>query len=70
MSQIIKITESQLKNIVGRVLNKQLGLSPATTNNNATSVLNEADFKLDELMVTSIIFPLIVSEIIPIILLF
>jgi hypothetical protein len=43
MSQIIKITESQLKNIVGRVLNKQLGLSPATTNNNATSVLNEAD---------------------------
>jgi len=26
MSKIIKITESQLKNIVGRVLNEQLGL--------------------------------------------
>jgi hypothetical protein len=34
------------------------------------SVLKEADFKLDELIITSIIFPLIVSESIAIILLF
>jgi len=38
MSQIIKITESQLKNIVGRVINEQLGITPATTNNVAADV--------------------------------
>jgi hypothetical protein len=38
MSQIIKITESQLKNIVGRVINEQLGITPTTTNNVAADV--------------------------------